>query len=62
MERARQADAHARKALELLHRPVLKEFFANPTNVRHLRSTDHDLDALRPRPDFQEFAAGLGPK
>lgn len=57
-ERERRAETCATRAMEL-RRPGLKEYFARNGTVRHLRTTDRDLDALRPRKDFQEFAAGL---
>ena len=42
----------------MLRRSQADGFFRSPDQVKHIR-TDVDLDALRPRKDFQDFIADV---
>jgi tetratricopeptide (TPR) repeat protein len=57
----RQREVYAGQALVLLRRAQAAGFFKDPAKVAHLKQ-DTDLVPLRPREDFQKFAAALEAK
>jgi serine/threonine-protein kinase len=57
-ERDRLAGDYETRAMEMLRRSQADGFFRSPGQVKNFR-TDVDLDALRPRKDFQEFIADV---
>jgi serine/threonine protein kinase/tetratricopeptide (TPR) repeat protein len=58
VEETSQREAYAGQALALLRRAQAAGFFKDPAKVAHLNQ-DTDLAPLRPREDFQKFAAEL---
>jgi tetratricopeptide (TPR) repeat protein len=60
-QRASMSKGYAGKALDMLKQIATKseDFFATDEG-RRLLATDEDLDVLRSRDDFREFAASLG--
>jgi len=57
-ERDRLAGDYATRAMEMLRRSQADGFFRSPGQVKNFR-IDVDLDALRPRKDFQDFIADV---
>jgi serine/threonine protein kinase len=58
VQETRQREAHAGQALALLRRAQAAGFFKDPAKIARLNQ-DTDLAPLRPREDFQKFAAEL---
>jgi serine/threonine-protein kinase len=60
-ERDARSARHAAHALAFLAKAKAGGVFRDPAAVANLKK-DHDLDPLRPRPDFQKFLADLEAK
>ena len=52
------SDQYASQAMKRLNAASDAGFFKTPANIKNLKS-DHDLDALRPRPEFQKLTTEL---
>jgi len=59
-ERAKRADRHAARAMEMLTKAKVAGFFKNPAQAAILQ-TDPDFDALRKREDFKSLLAEVAP-
>jgi hypothetical protein len=57
-ERAKRAEEHAVKAVELLRTAQKAGYFKDPLRVKYLDG-EHDLDVLRKRDDFKQLMATL---
>jgi tetratricopeptide (TPR) repeat protein len=54
-------DEYAAKAMTLLKKAAATGYPSTPEQVEHIRTKDHDLKALRDRPEFREWAKTLKP-
>jgi eukaryotic-like serine/threonine-protein kinase len=52
-------EAHAGKAMALLKKAAVTGYPATAAQVEHIRAKDEDLESIRRRPEFQEWAKGL---
>jgi tetratricopeptide (TPR) repeat protein len=60
-ERRRRAERYAAAGVALLRRVAAGGYFRAPGRIEQLKN-DHELDALRSRPDFRDFLRELGLK
>jgi hypothetical protein len=58
---SQEAESHAAKAVALLIRAQATGFFQEAARIAHMKE-DTDLDALRPREDFQRLVQELEKK